>query len=43
MANAVIEKDDDLYVSLCPKLDMASQGQPIEEEKNKSKKKGSWG
>jgi predicted RNase H-like HicB family nuclease len=28
---AVIEKDEDLYVSLCPELDIASQGTSVEE------------
>ena len=31
---AVIEKEDDLYVSLCPELDIGSQGKTIEEAKN---------
>jgi len=30
---AVIEKDDDMYVALCPELDVASQGDTIEEAK----------
>ena len=30
---AIIEKDDDMYVSLCPELDIASQGASIEEAK----------
>ncbi len=30
---AVIEKEDDLYVALCPELDIASQGATIEEAK----------
>jgi len=29
--SAVIEKEDDWYVSLCPELDVASQGKTIEE------------
>ena len=29
----VIEKEDDMYVSLCPELDIASQGYSIEEAK----------
>jgi len=28
---ALVEKEDDGYVSLCPELDVASQGQTIEE------------
>jgi predicted RNase H-like HicB family nuclease len=27
---AIIEKEDDWYVSLCPELDIASQGESIE-------------
>lgn len=30
---AVIEKEDDMYVSLCPELDIASQGKTVEEAK----------
>jgi predicted RNase H-like HicB family nuclease len=30
---AVIEKEGDLYVALCPELDVASQGATIEEAK----------
>jgi len=30
---AVIEKEDDLYVSFCPELDIASQGTSPEEAK----------
>ena len=30
---AIIEKEDDSYVSLCPELDIASQGDTIEEAK----------
>jgi predicted RNase H-like HicB family nuclease len=30
---AVIEKEDDVYVALCPELDVASQGDTIEEAK----------
>lgn len=29
--SAIIEKEDDWYVSLCPELDIASQGKSIEE------------
>lgn len=25
---AILEKEDDLYVALCPELDVASQGAP---------------
>ena len=28
---AIIEKDEDLYVALCPELDIASQGSTVEE------------
>ncbi len=28
---AIIEKEDDMYVSLCPELDVASQGDTVEE------------
>ena len=28
---AIIEREDDLYVALCPELDIASQGQTVEE------------
>jgi predicted RNase H-like HicB family nuclease len=27
---AIIEKEDDVYVALCPELDIASQGESIE-------------
>jgi predicted RNase H-like HicB family nuclease len=30
---AIIEKDGDLYVALCPELDIASQGTTIEDAK----------
>ncbi len=30
---AIIEREDDGYVSLCPELDIASQGKSIEEAK----------
>ena len=30
---AVIEKEDDVYISLCPELDIASQGDTPEEAK----------
>jgi predicted RNase H-like HicB family nuclease len=28
---AIIEKDEGMYVSLCPELDIASQGKSVEE------------
>jgi len=28
---AVIERDDDWYIALCPELDIASQGKSVEE------------
>ncbi len=31
---AIIEKEGDGYVSLCPELDLASQGDTIEEARN---------
>ncbi len=27
---AIIEREDDVYVALCPELDVASQGQTVE-------------
>lgn len=30
---AIIEREDDGYVSLCPELDVASQGDTVEEAK----------
>ena len=27
---AIIERDDDVYVALCPELDIVSQGQTVE-------------
>ena len=30
---AVIEKEDDMYTALCPELDVASQGNTVEEAK----------
>ena len=30
---AIIEKEGNLYVSLCPELDIASQGKTVEEAK----------
>ncbi|MFH1095396.1 MAG: type II toxin-antitoxin system HicB family antitoxin [Candidatus Micrarchaeota archaeon] len=29
--SAIIEKEEDWYVSLCPELDVASQGRSVEE------------
>jgi len=34
---AIIHKEDDIYVSLCPELDIASQGLNIEEAKSNLK------
>ena len=31
---AIIEREVDVYVALCPELDIASQGNTIEEAKN---------
>lgn len=31
--SALIEREDDLYVALCPELDIASQGLSIEQAK----------
>ncbi len=31
---ALIQKEDDYYVSLCPELDIASQGSSVEEAKS---------
>ena len=28
---AIIEREDDLYVALCPELDIASQGESVEQ------------
>jgi predicted RNase H-like HicB family nuclease len=33
MFTALIEREDDMYVSLCPELDIASQGTTIESAK----------
>lgn len=30
---AIIEKDENMYVALCPELDIASQGATVEEAK----------
>lgn len=31
---ALIEKEDDMYVSLCPELDIASQGETVEQARS---------
>jgi len=31
---AIIEKEDEAFVALCPELDVASQGDTVEEAKN---------
>ncbi len=31
---AVIQKEDNMYVSLCPELDIASQGETIQDARN---------
>ena len=31
MFTAIIEREDDAYVALCPELDIASQGDSVEE------------
>jgi len=31
---AIIERDDDWYVALCPELDIASQGESVEEARH---------
>lgn len=31
---ALLEREDDMYVSLCPELDIASQGATVEEAKD---------
>jgi predicted RNase H-like HicB family nuclease len=31
---AIIEREDDLYVALCPELDIASQGETVSEARN---------
>lgn len=33
---AIIEREDNSYVALCPELDIASQGNSIEEAKNET-------
>ena len=34
---AIVEKDGDMYVALCPELDVASQGKSIDEAKDNLK------
>ncbi|HAP43999.1 MAG: hypothetical protein A2087_06720 [Spirochaetes bacterium GWD1_61_31] len=34
MFTAVIEREGDMFVALCPELDIASQGNSIEDAKN---------
>ena len=34
---AIIEKEEDMYVALCPELDIASQGYTVEEARNNLK------
>jgi predicted RNase H-like HicB family nuclease len=34
---AVIEREDDMYVALCPELDIASQGETVEDARNNLK------
>jgi len=31
---AIIEREDDTYVALCPELDIASQGESVSEARN---------
>lgn len=31
---AIIEREDDLYVALCPELDIASQGETVSEARS---------
>lgn len=31
---AIIEREDELYVALCPELDIASQGETVEEARS---------
>ena len=37
---AVIEREDNMYVALCPELDIASQGETV--ERAKSNAEGAW-
>lgn len=34
---AIIEKEENMYVALCPELDIASQGYTVEETRNNLK------
>ncbi len=34
---AIIEREDDMYVSFCPEVDVASQGKSIEEARSNLK------
>ncbi len=34
---AVIEREDDMYVALCPELDIASQGESVEKARENLK------
>ena len=34
---AVIEREDNMYVALCPELDIASQGETVEEARSNLK------
>lgn len=34
---AIIEREDDMYVALCPELDIASQGVTVEEARSNLK------
>lgn len=34
---ALIEKEDDMYVALCPEIDIASQGNSVEDAKDNLK------
>jgi len=34
---AIIKKEDDMYVALCPELDIASQGNTVEEARQNLK------
>jgi predicted RNase H-like HicB family nuclease len=31
---AIIEREDDMYVAICPELDVASQGETVEEARD---------
>ncbi|HEY4612530.1 MAG TPA: type II toxin-antitoxin system HicB family antitoxin [Bacteroidota bacterium] len=34
---AIIEREENMYVALCPELDIASQGETVEEARNNLK------